>query len=166
MKELKVRLQQRHHLAAIWTSANPILAEGEMGVETDTGKFKIGTGRHRWNALDYAQSKGIAQKIFNGYDNEKTGEAAEQVGDLTNPELVFKASIYKAEDHPGEIIIVPRKYEPSGASWLERESIIDTPYISLRKNNKWFWVVFSDQKNKALASSALGSFVLGTSTLG
>jgi hypothetical protein len=44
--------------------------------------------------------------------------------------------------------------------------ILDTPYISLRKNNTYYWTIFSDQKNKPVASSALDYFVLDTSTLG
>ena len=32
-------LQLRNDLAANWTSKNPVLAKGEMGIETDTNKF-------------------------------------------------------------------------------------------------------------------------------
>jgi hypothetical protein len=44
----------RKGTAADWTSANPVLAAGEPGVETDTGKFKIGDGSTAWTLLDYA----------------------------------------------------------------------------------------------------------------
>lgn len=50
---MPVRLIQRNGTATQWTTANPTLAEGEMGVETDTGKFKIGNGTQNWNALAY-----------------------------------------------------------------------------------------------------------------
>jgi len=43
----------RRDIAADWTTANPILMEGEPGVEIDTNKFKIGDGIHYWNDLDY-----------------------------------------------------------------------------------------------------------------
>lgn len=36
-----------------WTQDNPTLAEGEPGVELDTGMFKIGDGVHTWNELPY-----------------------------------------------------------------------------------------------------------------
>jgi len=48
------RLQLRHDTAANWTSVNPTLLAGEMGVETDTGKFKVGNGTTAWASLVYA----------------------------------------------------------------------------------------------------------------
>jgi hypothetical protein len=51
---MAVQIQIRNGTAAQWTAANPTLAVGEMGAETDTGKFKIGTGSTAWNSLAYA----------------------------------------------------------------------------------------------------------------
>lgn len=48
-----VRIQLRRDTAANWTSANPILRSGEMGIETDTDKIKVGDGGSHWNSLDY-----------------------------------------------------------------------------------------------------------------
>jgi hypothetical protein len=47
------QIQIRRGTAAQWTSANPTLASGEFGYETDTGKFKIGDGSTAWNSLGY-----------------------------------------------------------------------------------------------------------------
>jgi hypothetical protein len=47
------RIQHRRGTATQWTTANPILAGGELGYESDTGKFKIGNGTLAWNALPY-----------------------------------------------------------------------------------------------------------------
>jgi hypothetical protein len=49
-----VRIQVRRGLASEWTAANPVLAAGEMGVETNTNKFKFGNGSSTWTALSYA----------------------------------------------------------------------------------------------------------------
>jgi len=57
---MAVQIQIRNGTAAAWTSANPTLAVGEMGAETDTGRFKIGTGSTAWNSLNY--SLGVASK--------------------------------------------------------------------------------------------------------
>lgn len=51
------KLQLRNDLASKWSNKNPVLAKGEMGVEVDTYKFKIGDGNHSWNSLPYAGVK-------------------------------------------------------------------------------------------------------------
>ncbi len=51
---MAVRIQFRRGTAAEWTAANPTLAAGEAGYETDTAKFKLGTGNTAWNSLAYA----------------------------------------------------------------------------------------------------------------
>lgn len=48
-----IQLQFRRGTAAEWTTANPILALGELGLETDTRQFKIGDGTTAWNSLAY-----------------------------------------------------------------------------------------------------------------
>ena len=48
------KIIQRNDTAANWTSVNPVLAAGEMGVETDTNKFKFGDGGTAWSSLAYA----------------------------------------------------------------------------------------------------------------
>lgn len=52
------RLQNRRDIASAWTSANPTLAAGEMGLETDTGKWKMGDGVIAWNSLPYSYNAG------------------------------------------------------------------------------------------------------------
>ena len=47
------QIQVRRGTAAQWTSANPTLASGEFGFETDTGKVKIGNGSTAWTSLSY-----------------------------------------------------------------------------------------------------------------
>jgi hypothetical protein len=51
-----VRLQLRRGLADDWFDANPTLAAGEIGIETDTNTFKFGDGNTPWNSLEYALS--------------------------------------------------------------------------------------------------------------
>lgn len=46
-------IKLRRDSAADWTSADPILAEGELGLETDTTKIKIGDGTNNWSDLEY-----------------------------------------------------------------------------------------------------------------
>ena len=51
---VQTQIQVRRGTASSWTSTNPTLAAGELGFETDTGKFKIGTGAATWTSLTYA----------------------------------------------------------------------------------------------------------------
>ena len=55
-----VRIQVRRGLASEWTTANPVLAAGEMGVETNTNLFKFGNGSSTWTALAYANNSDVA----------------------------------------------------------------------------------------------------------
>jgi len=47
------RFKLRNGTAAEWTAANPTLLKGEIGVETDTRKYKIGDGSTAWAGLSY-----------------------------------------------------------------------------------------------------------------
>lgn len=47
------RIQHRRDTAANWTSINPVLAAGEIGMETDTGNTKLGDGVTAWASLGY-----------------------------------------------------------------------------------------------------------------
>jgi hypothetical protein len=57
-------IKLRRGTAAQWTAAQtaagatPVLAAGEQGYETDTGKLKIGDGTALWGALSYANLGG------------------------------------------------------------------------------------------------------------
>lgn len=48
-----IQLTRRNDTAANWTSSNPILLEGEIGIEWDTNFHKIGDGTTAWNDLGY-----------------------------------------------------------------------------------------------------------------
>ena len=58
------KIQLRRDLASNWTANNPLLKDGEIGIETDTLKFKIGNGSSRWNNLTfYAFKVGSADGV-------------------------------------------------------------------------------------------------------
>lgn len=48
------RIRIRRDTAAAFTSANPVLALGEIAYETDTKRLKVGNGASVWTALAYA----------------------------------------------------------------------------------------------------------------
>lgn len=47
------QIQLRGGTASEWSTANPILATRELGLETGTNKYKVGDGVTRWNSLPY-----------------------------------------------------------------------------------------------------------------
>ena len=66
------RFKLRNGTAAEWTAANPTLLQGEIGVETDTRKFKIGDGSTVWSGLGYwpaataTMARGQCSKVDSG----------------------------------------------------------------------------------------------------
>ena len=51
---LSALMKQRYDTAANWTAQNPMLLAGEIGIESDTKKWKVGTGATAWTSLAYA----------------------------------------------------------------------------------------------------------------
>ena len=69
-KTLNIRIQLRNDTAENWTTANPVLLKGEMGVEIDTGKTKIGNGTDDWKTLKYS---GVDEDTIKGIiDNNRS----------------------------------------------------------------------------------------------
>ena len=60
------QIQIRRGTASQWTSANPTLASGEWGFETDTKKGKIGDGSTAWNSLAYILGVGDIDGVTAG----------------------------------------------------------------------------------------------------
>ena len=50
---IPVRVQHKRMSASDWASSSLVLLDGELGVESDTGKVKVGNGRDRFSALQY-----------------------------------------------------------------------------------------------------------------
>ena len=58
-------IKLRRDTAANWDATNPVLAAGEMGIETDTSLHKFGDGTTAWGALQYSSSSRITQQVKN-----------------------------------------------------------------------------------------------------
>lgn len=68
-----VRRQERHRTAAAWVTANEVLHLAELGIESDTLKFKIGDGTTAWNALPYAAGGGEGTDGVNAFTRTTAG---------------------------------------------------------------------------------------------
>ena len=103
-----VRIQLRNDLATNWKTKNPILAQGELGIESDSRKLKIGDGTTTWNhliyyqfgdALGYLQNggyTGTGQDLKDEIDAISSGTGVELQAHLinyTNPHQVTKSQV-------------------------------------------------------------------------
>lgn len=53
VKQVNTKALLRNDTATNWATNNPILGAGELGIESDTNKFKFGDGITAWNNLNY-----------------------------------------------------------------------------------------------------------------
>lgn len=87
-KTINTRQKQKYDTSTNWINNNPVLLAGEIGIESDTNKFKIGNGTDNWNNLIYASN--IPNTLSIG--TVTTGEAGSQAnatitGDAPNQTL-------------------------------------------------------------------------------
>jgi hypothetical protein len=82
-------IKVRRDSAANWTSANPTLASGEIGFETDTNQLKIGNGTSAWTVLPYASGAGGAS-----VEISETAPADPEEGDVWFNSTDGRAYIY------------------------------------------------------------------------
>lgn len=58
------KIQLRRGTASQWTTINPILADGEPGVEKDTGRIKFGDGTRTWSSLPYSSLTSVTYSML------------------------------------------------------------------------------------------------------
>ncbi len=73
---MSTRIRFRRDTAANWTSNNPTLTTGELGYETDTGKFKIGNNTNAWTALPYSITAELSEGNLNDLKDVSITSAA------------------------------------------------------------------------------------------
>lgn len=83
---IPVRIINRHANKSDWAVKNPILLQGEIGIEQDTGLFKIGDGVKTWGNLDYANDA-VQASHYEGdaTENETDAEVIARVLADTTP---------------------------------------------------------------------------------
>lgn len=57
-RTLSARIKIRRDTASNWSLYNPVLLSGELGIETDTLKIKMGDGVLPWGSLSYLETGG------------------------------------------------------------------------------------------------------------
>ena len=92
---MSVQIQLRRDTAAAWSIANTVLASGEIGIETNTKKFKIGDGTIAWNDNIYAGGGGPWGGMT-GTLADQTDLKAALDAKVAKSELVFNVKDYGA----------------------------------------------------------------------
>lgn len=138
---LNVRLVLRNDTAAEWTAKNPVLLKGEMGIENDTNKMKIGDGVTAWADLPYA---GVDEAtITNIIDNNREGvtciDSTESDG-RTDTEIIALQEGSKK----GDKLIIERSigddkasytaYVFDGTAWAAMDGNYDASNVYFGKN--------------------------------
>lgn len=96
MPTLNTRIQLRHDVKANWDdNSSVVLKAGEVGIETDTSKMKVGDGTKTWAELKYAGGD-AAQNFDVVPENEETDAVA------------ITRVVGAAELHVGDTAIVKR----------------------------------------------------------
>lgn len=139
---MATQIQVRRGTAARWVARNIVLAEGEIGVETDAVpiKFKIGDGVTAWNDLDYSGGGGAAADgiVVVPVDNITETDAQAALEEIANPTYDTAPSAFSG----------PLARDGDG-NWTwqvdltNREYLLDTPitivgsYWATGKNPGW-----------------------------
>lgn len=134
---LTTRICLRNDQAARWAEVNPTLLAGEIGVELDTGLFKIGNGSSAFNELPYANNSSSGGTTVQVTADGKSISYTSGVVSLNNWNKQYYAydsttktySLQVVDDnHPWVAGLTPRVVDEDGTyvlAWFEPDSSID-----------------------------------------
>lgn len=117
-------IKLRRGTASQWTSANPVLAAGEMGVETDTQRSKFGDGTTAWTSLAYTvgDSSGIGTIEWTSITDKPTEFPPEAhthvMADITD--LEFPPTTVLSDTEPASPVL--------GTRWINTTNFIEYIY--------------------------------------
>lgn len=96
-RTVETHIKFRRGPSDLWAVRNPVLYEGEPGIESDTGSFKIGDGATPWADLPYYMSSDeVATLVQQLIDASPGGGGG--TGGVTSQELIDH--INSLEPHP------------------------------------------------------------------
>ena len=121
-------IQVKRGTASSWTSANTVLAAGEMGFETDTKKMKVGDGSTAWTSLGYTATDGDISGVTAG--TGLSGGGTSGAVTLTNSmatEITAKADLIVGTGNAtfdnlpvganGTVLTADSSVSPTGLKW-------------------------------------------------
>ena len=142
---VSVRYALRRGTAKAWADANPVLNEGEPGIELDTRKLKFGDGVTAWNDLQYADAGLDESAVEELISTNKDHLYKYTRTDLSQSDAdAIKAALAEATAVQGDICVITTTvgedtYEQSafmydGAQWAAMTGKVDADKVILRDN--------------------------------
>lgn len=146
IKQASAVFIQRYATAQEWTLNNPQIFPGEIGIESDTGRIKVGgVAASNWNQLDYVSSDG-GQIIDNLDIIYESFSVLPSSGNYEGKQLVAKTS----GDPPLNIY----RWVSSISQWVSVGLVKETvAYFVKRKGNATNILCFYDQDSSAFVST-------------
>jgi hypothetical protein len=121
---LTALMKQRYDTAANWTAANPTLLAGEIGIESDTKKWKLGTGSTAWTSLGYIPGLSISAYPLVNADIASNAEiAVSKLADGTPRQLLQTDAAGTGVEWASNID-VPGTLDVTGATTFDNNVII------------------------------------------
>lgn len=134
------KIQFRRDTSANWSSTNPVLSQGELGLDLTTLQYKIGDGSAAWNSLPYVTLSGSV----NGLNFNTTTDPTAPSGAVT----IYSKTIGGR--------VMPKWIGPSG---------VDTAFQPFIGGNKIGWWNPAGNSNAVPAVNGYGALTtVGTLT--
>ena len=128
---MTIRMMIKRNTAANWTSKNPVLGAGEMGIEIDTRKIKFGDGVAAWNSLGYASSNSVLPD-----QTGNSGKFLKTNGSAVNWSIISSTDVIPAMNTlatSGAISLLTNTYNcitPTGSISILLPTTLDTTIVN------------------------------------
>lgn len=129
-KELRVRVKHAYLSAAEWVSKNPILQAGELGIESDTQKYKIGDGVTKWSNLSYVSGITVDAELSDTSTNPVQNKVVKMNMDTLYNGVMTKLGVFGSK--------IPTKVSTleNDAGYLTQHQSLDD-YAKKNTANTW-----------------------------
>jgi len=171
---LSALMKQRYDTAANWTAQNPTLLAGEIGIESDTKKWKVGTGSTAWTSLTYAI--GGTYPIVNADIAAAAAIAYSKLATLTSGNIVLgsAANVATSTAVTGDVTISNTGVTAIAAGVIVNAdvnasaAIVDTKLATIatagKVSNSATTATSANTASAIVARDASGNFTAGTIT--
>lgn len=99
---MSVTIKLRRGTTAQWSSANPILSLGEVGIDTDLKQFKVGDGATAWSSLAFTTAP-VNSPTFTGTPTAPTANAGTNTTQIATTAFVSTAITNLINGAPGAL---------------------------------------------------------------